>query len=192
MTPVEAFKVYLSLKLTFEGKYDAAKYNYSVNVGDLAYYKRRDKFFFEKAARLYPKKQDLIDFYVAHLKHGVGWAGDMFENDDKLLEYSGNVMRLSYNFKEDMKRVVEASSSFADGFTSADPYPKAFELYLEGSVKLESLAVLHALMKFGDQEFDQILWPEYKHKVTALAKVLPIDKARSKKVLTEILADGYK
>ena len=76
MDPFDSYKLYNALKLHFEtDSYDAVKYNYKSNVTPNSFFKRKDKYFFAKLAKNYDK--DLLNYYVANFKNGVGYVGDM-------------------------------------------------------------------------------------------------------------------
>ena len=55
MDPFDSYKLYNALKLHFESDYDAIKYNYTTRVNASSFFKRRDKYFFAKLAKTYPK-----------------------------------------------------------------------------------------------------------------------------------------
>ena len=59
--PFESYKLYNALKLHFESKYDAVKYNYKTSVTPNSFFKRKDKYFFAKLAKTHGKH--LKEFY---------------------------------------------------------------------------------------------------------------------------------
>ena len=78
--PFDSYKLYNALKLHFETDgHDAIKYNYKSNVSAQSFFKRRDKYFFAKLAKNYEK--DLLTYFVSNFKNGVGYIGDMINED---------------------------------------------------------------------------------------------------------------
>ena len=78
--PFDSYKLYNALKLHFETDgYDAIKYNYKSNVSAQSFFKRRDKYFFAKVAKNYEK--DLLTYFVSNFKNGVGYVGDMINEE---------------------------------------------------------------------------------------------------------------
>ena len=52
VTPIETYKTYISLKNHFtQPKYDYTKYGGKVKASEKAFYKRKDRFWFEKLSR---------------------------------------------------------------------------------------------------------------------------------------------
>ena len=51
ITGKSVFALYLAYKNHMEGRYDAVKYKFNINVTNAAYDKRKDKFYFEKFSK---------------------------------------------------------------------------------------------------------------------------------------------
>ena len=76
MDPFDSYKIYNALKLHFENDtYDAVKYNYKTTVNHNSFFKRKDKYFFAKLAKAYPK--DLKEFYVSQFINDTKYVRDM-------------------------------------------------------------------------------------------------------------------
>ena len=70
MDPFDSYKLYNALKLHFENEvYDAVKYNFKTTVNANSFFQRKDKYFFAKLAKTYPK--DLKEIYVSQFPSSV-------------------------------------------------------------------------------------------------------------------------
>ena len=66
MMPADAYRCYLSLKNHFtKPKYDYHKYRGKVRATNAAFYKRKDRFWFEKFARQKDDKE-IEEFFVSN------------------------------------------------------------------------------------------------------------------------------
>ena len=78
MEPFDSYKLYNALKLHFENDmYDAVKYNFKTTVNANSFFQRKDKYFFAKLAKTYPK--DLKEFYVSQFINDAKYVGDMMD-----------------------------------------------------------------------------------------------------------------
>ena len=86
MMPFDAYRCYLSLKNHFTKEhYDYHKYGGKTRATHQAFYKRKDRFWFEKFAR---KKSDkeveefFVSNFVSSTDPGTMWIGDMIKNGE--------------------------------------------------------------------------------------------------------------
>lgn len=165
------FTMYNALKLHFEtDKYDAIKFNFKTRVNSKSFFKRRDKYFFDKLARRH--QQDLCRFMVANFIHDIKYVGDMLD-DTAEKHYNGLVKRhesLSYVFKNDMSTLSCGYDSFDALLVSQDgQHPAIVREYMQGNICLESVVLLNQLTNFmrrADKDITEtIAWPELSRKI---------------------------
>ena len=66
MTPFDTYKIYLAMKSHFtREKYDYFQYGGKTNASLDSFYKRKDRYFFEKTSRKYPD-EEVKQFFVAN------------------------------------------------------------------------------------------------------------------------------
>ena len=81
MMPADAYRCYLALKNHFtKDKYDYHKYRGKVRATNQSFYKRKDRFWFEKFARQ-KKDKEIEEFFVSNFIYstdpGTMWIGEM-------------------------------------------------------------------------------------------------------------------
>ena len=119
MDPFDSYKLYNALKLHFETDgYDAIKYNYKSNVSPQSFFKRRDKYFFAKLAKNYEK--DLLTYFVSNFKNGVGYVGDMINEDGEknYLDHKRIQESIHRVFSIDINKLNEQGERFDNFFKS--------------------------------------------------------------------------
>ena len=125
MMPFDAYKQYLSLKNHFtKDKYDYHKYCGKSRATVQSFYKRKDRFWFEKLARGKDDKE-VVDFFVSNFITCTDpsklWIGEMIrEGEDRYTAWKKRNQSLSYIFKE------ESESLFFDNKVDAKIGNEAF------------------------------------------------------------------
>ena len=113
MMPFDAYRCYLSLKNHFtKDHYDYIKYRGKTRATHQAFYKRKDRFWFEKFARQKNDKE-VEEFFVSNFIYSTDpetmWIGEIIkEGEGRYQEWRKKVQSQSYVFKE------ETSNLFAD------------------------------------------------------------------------------
>ena len=99
--PADAYRCYLALKNHFtKDKYDYHKYHGKVRATNEAFYKRKDRFWFEKFARQKNDKE-VEEFFVSNFIYstdpGTMWIGEMIkEGEGRYSEWKRKVQSLTY------------------------------------------------------------------------------------------------
>ena len=107
MMPFDCYKIYLALKNHFtKDSYDYHKYNGRTRATVETFYKRKDRFWFEKMCRKKTEKE-VEDFFVANFVSCSDpqtlWIGDLMKNgDSNYKEWCRKVQSLSYVFKQEV------------------------------------------------------------------------------------------
>ena len=113
--PADAYRCYLALKNHFtKDHYDYHKYHGKTRASNQAFYKRKDRFWFEKFARQ-KKDKEIEEFFVSNFVYstdpGTMWIGEMIkEGEGRYQEWQKKVQSLSYIFKEESQNLFDAVS----------------------------------------------------------------------------------
>ena len=86
MMPFDCYKIYLALKNHFtRDSYDYHKYSGKTRATVEAFYKRKDRFWFEKFARQKDDKE-IVDFFVSNFIYSTDpatmWIGEMIKEGE--------------------------------------------------------------------------------------------------------------
>ena len=195
MTPHEAYVAYISTKLHFEQDgYNAFTYNFKTRAPFDSFQKRNDRYLFEKLARKYPQKSELISFYVAHMSQDIMYVGDM--DDDTYLSWRGRLASIRYLFSREIQDLLgNENLSFDVAFIENDGgYPRILEMILTRDISLETVVLLDRLLGLQDRwpDFDTIVWPDLKLKIKKYGFFLPFDREKYFHEFEKTLTQVYK
>ena len=193
--PFDAYRCYLSLKNHFTKEhYDYHKYGGKTRATHQAFYKRKDRFWFEKFARQKTDKEVeefFVSNFVSSTDPGTMWIGDMIKNGEaRYVDWKKKVESLSYNFKE------ETSSVFADGNFDAmfhidgSRHPDILKEYLGGKVSLETMVICDRILGYReewDKKLDDPVWETVSLKIKKYKPFLNINVFRYKKILQKVV-----
>ena len=197
MMAADAYRCYLALKNHFtKDKYDYHKYRGKVRATNAAFYKRKDRFWFEKFAR---KKNDkeVEEFFVSNFIHstdpGTMWIGEMIkEGEGRYVEWKKKVQSLTYIFKEEAETIFE-NKKVDDMFDCSKGHPPILKSYLGGDISLESMVIYDRILGYG-KDFDKRLkdpvWETVSRKIKKYSPFLNIEVSRYKKILKEVIIHG--
>jgi len=187
--PFDSYKLYNALKLHFETDgYDAIKYNYKSNVSAQSFFKRRDKYFFAKLAKNYEK--DLLTYFVSNFKNGVGYIGDMINEDGQknYLDHKRIQESIHRVFSIDINKLNEQGELFDNIFKSVDgQLPLVIKLWMQEEISLETVVILNSLIGFIQKESknisDTLIWPDIKRKIEKYSPFVNFDNTKMKLIL---------
>ena len=192
MMPADAYRCYLSLKNHFtKDKYDYHKYRGKVRATNAAFYKRKDRFWFEKFARQKNDKE-VVDFFVSNFIYstdpGTMWIGEMIkEGEGRYQEWQKKIQSLSYVFKEEINNLFEGNK-VDEVFDCSNGHPLILKSYLGKKTSLETLVICDRIfeyMKDFDQRLNDPVWETVSRKIKKYTPFLNIDVPRYKKILKE-------
>ena len=194
LDPLNTFKAYLALKNHFVNpKYDFHKYNGKVKANLDTFYKRNDRFFFEKLSRQ-KSDQEIIDFFVSNFVSCSNpqslWIGDIVKEGEKNYKnWSKKIQSLTYIFKEEVNSVF-ANQKIDDLFKiEKNRHPQILKEYLQGKLSLETMVILNRILSY-QQDFDKKLldpiWEFVSMRITKYDKFLTLDSFKYRKILKEI------
>ena len=197
MMPFDAYRCYLSLKNHFtKDHYDYHKYRGKTRATVQAFYKRKDRFWFEKFARSKNDKE-VEEFFVSNFIYSTDpatmWIGEMIkEGDGRYTEWKKKVQSLSYIFKEEAESVFE-KKKVDDVFNCSKGHPPILKSYLGGSTSLESMVIYDIILGYGE-DFDKRLtdpvWETVSRKIKKYKPFLNINVPHYKKILKEVVIHG--
>ena len=194
MMPVDAYRCYLSLKNHFtKPKYDYHKYRGKVRATNQAFYKRKDRFWFEKFARNKNDKE-VEEFFVSNFisstDPGTMWIGDMIKNGEaRYVDWKRKVQSLKYNFEQEAKDLF-GRTKLDEVFDCSRGHPPLLRSYLKGSTSLETLVICDRIIGYRerfDRKLKDPVWETVSLKIKKYEPFLNIDVPRYKKILKEIV-----
>ena len=195
--PADAYRCYLALKNHFtKDHYDYIKYRGKTRASNQAFYKRKDRFWFEKFARQKNDKE-IEEFFVSNFIYSTDpstvWIGEMIkEGEGRYTEWKKKVQSLTYIFKEETESVFE-NNKVDDMFDCSKGHPPILKSYLGGDISLESMVIYDRILGYG-KDFDKRLkdpvWESVSRKIKKYSPFLNIDVSRYKKILKEVIIHG--
>ena len=192
--PFDAYKQYLSLKNHFtKEKYDYHKYCGKSRATVQSFYKRKDRFWFEKLARN-KKDKEVEEFFISNFITCTDpsklWIGEMIrEGEDRYTDWKKRTQSLSYIFKEEVENIFD-SKDIDKVFVSKKGHPLILKSYLSGDTSIETMVILDKIFGFR-QEFDKNIqdpvWETVSLRMRKYSPFLHIDVFRYKKVLKNVV-----
>jgi len=193
--PFDAYRCYLSMKNHFtKDKYDYHKYRGKSRATVQSFYKRKDRFWFEKLARN-KSDQEVVEFFVSNFitctDPGKLWIGEMIKDGEgRYTEWKKRNQSLSYVFKE------ETESLFSDGnFDSmfamdGTRHPQILKEYLRKNISIETLVILDKILGFRenfDSHLKDPVWETVSMRIKKYSPFLNIDVQRYKQILKQVV-----
>ena len=195
--PFDAFREYLALKNHFTKKsYDYHKYCGKSRATVQSFYKRKDRFWFEKVVRQKTDKE-VVDFFVANFVSCSDpqslWIGEiMKEGETRYKEWQKKVQSLSYLFKEESQQIF-SQHKFEEVFDCSKSHPVLLKMFLSGKISLETLVIYDKIFMYGnnfDKKLKDPVWESVSMKIKKYNPFLNIDVFRYRKILKEVILEG--
>ena len=195
MMPADAYRCYLSMKNHFtKDKYDYHKYRGKVRATNEAFYKRKDRFWFEKLARN-KSDQEVVDFFVSNFITCTDpsklWIGELIkEGEDRYTDWKKRNQSLSYIFKEETESIFsngDFDSMFAIDGTR---HPQILKEYLRKNISIETLVILNQILGFRenfDSHLKDPVWESVSMRMKKYSPFLNIDVQRYKQILKRVV-----
>jgi len=197
MMPFDAYKCYLAMKNHFtKDNYDYQKYRGKVRATNQAFYKRKDRFWFEKFARQKNDKE-VEEFFVSNFVYttdpGTMWIGEMIkEGEIRYIDWKKRIQSLSYIFKEEVNSLFD-EKQLNDVFDCSKGHPIILRSYLGKKTSLETLVICDIIFgyrKNWDQKLNDPVWETVSRKIKKYRPFLNIDVPHYKKILKEVIIHG--
>lgn len=193
MVPFDTYKTYLALKNHFtKDSYDYHKYQGKSRASLQSFYKRKDRYFFEKLSRQKEDKE-VVDFFVSNFVSctdpGSLWIGEMIkEGESKYKSWQKRIQSLSYLFKEESQQLFE--NKFQEVFDCSKGHPILLKSFLIGKISLETMVIYDKIFLFGknfDKKLKDPVWETVSLRIKKYSPFLHIDVFHYKKILKEVV-----
>ena len=197
MMPFDAYKCYLGMKNHFtKDNYDYIKYRGKSRATLNAFYKRKDRFWFEKFSRQKDDKE-IEEFFIANFSSCPDpeslWIGEMIkEGEGRYQDWQKKVQSLSYVFKEEVNTLFDNQKVDAV-FDCSKGHPPILRSYLDGKTSLETLVICDRIFEYGknfDKKLKDPVWETVSRRVKKYSPFLNINVPRYKKILKEVIIHG--
>tara|TARA_B100001778_G_C18516599_1_gene596778 strand:- start:390 stop:980 length:591 start_codon:yes stop_codon:yes gene_type:complete len=194
MMPFDAYRCYLSLKNHFtKDHYDYIKYHGKTRATHQAFYKRKDRFWFEKFSRQKNDKE-VVDFFVSNFIYSTDpstmWIGEMIkEGEGRYQEWQKKVQSLTYIFKEEVNTLLEGGK-IDEIFDCSKGHPLILKSYLSGNTSLETMVICDRILEYRkdwDKKLNDPVWETVSRKIKKYSPFLNIDVPRYKKILKDLV-----
>lgn len=193
MMPFDAYKCYLSLKNHFtKEKYDYHKYCGKSRATVQSFYKRKDRFWFEKIARNKTNKE-VEEFFISNFITCTDpsklWIGEMIrEGESRYTSWKKRTQSLSYIFKEEMESLLK-DYDFDSLFSRMNGHPPILKIYLSGDISLETLVICDRILGYRkdfDKKLKDPVWETVSLRIKKYSPFLNIEVLRYRKLLKQI------
>ena len=194
MMPFNAYTCYLSLKNHFtKESYDYHKYCGKSRATVQSFYKRKDRFWFEKVVRQKTDKE-VVDFFVANFVSCSDpqslWIGEiMKEGETRYKEWQKKVQSLSYLFKEESQQIF-SQHKFEEVFDCSKSHPVLLKMFLSGKISLETMVIYDRIFLYGnnfDKKLKDPVWESVSMKIKKYNPFLNIDVFHYKRILKKVV-----
>lgn len=174
-------------------KYDYHKYCGKSRASVESFYKRKDRFWFEKLARN-KKDKEVEEFFISNFITCTDpsklWIGELMrEGEDRYTSWKKRTQSLSYTFKQELESIL-TDQNFDSIFSSKKGHPPLLKKYLSGQTSIETMVILDMILGYR-KEFDNRIqdpvWETVSMRIKKYSPFLHIDVFRYKKVLKEIV-----
>ena len=191
--PFDCYKQYLSLKNHFtKEKYDYHKYCGKSRATVQSFYKRKDRFWFEKLARN-KNDQEVVEFFISNLITCTDpsklWIGEMIrEGEGRYTSWKKRTQSLSYFFRDEMEKIL-AEYDLDSAFASSNGHPPVLKKYLSGDISIETLVICDKILGYRtdyDKNLTDPVWETVSMRMKKYSPFLNIDVFRYKKILKEV------
>ena len=192
--PFDAYRQYLSLKNHFtKEKYDYHKYCGKSRATVQSFYKRKDRFWFEKLTRNKDDKE-IIEFFVSNFITCTDpsklWIGEMIrEGEGRYTAWKKRNQSLSYVFKEETEKLF-SDQKLDEVFNCSKGHPPVLKNFLNGNISIETLVIYDRILLFGnnfDRKLKDPVWETVSLRIKKYSPFLNIDVFHYKKILKEIV-----
>jgi len=141
----------MTLHFNSERDYDAFKFNFKgPRCKRETFEKNKNRFQFEKLARKYPHRNDIVLYSLANLLNDKKWIGDF--TDSNFDKWKAKIQSLRYDFEQEWKHVIEETpyKTFDEMILPSDltDTPYIYKILQSGKISIESLTILNILSGF--------------------------------------------
>ena len=201
MMPFDCYKTYIAMKSHFtKDSYDYQRYgNRLPRLKVTSFYKRKDRFFFEKMSRQYAD-QEIKNFFLASFadmdvdSQEVWMANIINYGEKKYRSWQKRIQSLSYTFKEDSHRLFDKHKVDEVFECPTRGHPLLMKSYLSGDTSLETMVIYDQILGYRkdfDKKMEDPVWKSHSMKIKKYSPFLNtglnIDVFRYKKILKQVV-----
>ena len=191
MPAIDVYLMYCALKAHFKGDYDYHKFSGRTKIKRESFYKRKDRFFFVRAAVKY-KDTEILNFFVANfIQDRSGYIANFNDNNyETWLQKRGMFYEI---FSQEMQPFVKI---FDPQFECKDnQHPLLLKEYLGKRISLETMVVLDGLVQYSKKwdkelEWDDLVWPDVKKLMNNYKGFLTIDTNKYRMKLLKLIEES--
>ena len=197
MMTFDAYRCYISLKSHFtKESYDYHKVGVLTRVKKETFYKRKDRFWFEKFSRQKNDKE-VVDFFVSNFVSTTDpsrmYIGELVKNgEERYVDWKKRTQSLSYVFREESEFLFK-DHKMDEVFDCSKGHPIILKKFLGGNISLETLVIYDRILGYGkdfDKKLKDPVWETVSKRVRKYTPFLNIDVFRYKKILKEVVISG--
>ena len=192
VNPFQVYTTYLAIKNHFTNKnYNYFTYNGKIKANIQSFYKRKDRFYFEKMSRQ-KTDEEIINFFVSNFASCDDpqslWVGEIIkEGESNYKNWMRKTQSLSYIFRDEVS--IFNSKNFDEMFKiEGNKHPKILKEFLQNKISLETMIILNKILGYKNQ-FDKKLqdpvWEFVSMKIEKYTPFLHIDSNKFKLILKE-------
>ena len=195
VTPFDAYKSYLGLKNHFtKEKYDYHRYGGKSRATVQSFYKRRDRYFFEKLSRQ-KSDDEVIEFFVSNFVSCSDpqslWIGEMMKNGDKnYTSWKKRIQSMTYIFKEEVESLFKDRDFDKVVEIERSKHPILVKEHLQNNISLETLILLDKILGFKkefDRKLEDPVWKFLSMRMEKYTSFININVFRYKKLLKQVM-----
>ena len=193
LDPFQSYQTYLALKNHFVNKkYNYFTYNGKVKANIQSFYKRKDRFYFEKMSRQ-KSDEEIINFFVSNFASCDDpqslWMGQIVkEGEENYKNWMRKTQSLSYHFKEEVSSIFNSKNFDEMFFIEQNKHPKILKSHLQKKVSLETLVILNLILDYKpqfDKKLNDPVWEFTSMRIEKYTPFIHIDTNKFTKILKE-------
>ena len=195
----DAWQIFTACKMHYNKNFDMVKYGYNIKSTSWTNFQKvKNKRIFTTLAKRY--RDEYPEFIKFSLyAHDVYWVGDLQDEIivDEFWEHRKYIESISRSFSEQLNgiwRVMYNNQiSFKAIFICDDTteLPIIERLNIQGLITVETLIILHRLIKWMDKvECDNPIWEPSKLRKLKYEPFLSVDNAKVKKIFLEQMGNN--
>ena len=196
--PFDCYKTYIAMKSHFtKDSYDYQRYgNRLPRLKVTSFYKRRDRFFFEKMSRDFPDKE-IEEIFIANFISGTDpksvYMADIIKNGrNTYLDWQKRNQSLFYLFNQEVKTIFD-KQNILDVFNCSKGHTPILKSYLGSRTSLETMVICDIILGYGknfDKRLNEHVCETVSRKIKKYKPFLNINVPRYKKILKEVIING--
>jgi hypothetical protein len=195
MMPFECYKTYLAMKQHFtKDSYDYLKYCGRSKASLQSFYKRKDRYFFEKMSRQH-SDNEIENFFIANF---VGcddpqtlYIVDIIQNgEQRYRDWQKRTQSLSYIFRGEIEATFSGRDFDSLFKIEENRHPQIVKEFIRKNISIETLIIIDKIIKYKstfDKKLNDPVWKLISQKMNKYSPFLNIDVPRYTTILKEVI-----